>query len=157
MRINDAIAGVLFLAFGLAIIAYSWQFPEMPGQPYGAATFPILIGSGFVLVSLVLIAKGIAEWRNLPRLEASDGGLSPRALARMTLTVLLVVLYIAFSDRIGFAASSFLVLVTLFLALQVRPITAVAIALIATLAIQQAFGVALRVPLPRNDFFGFLW
>ena len=157
MRINDAIAGVLFLAFGVAVIAYSWQFPEMPGQPYGAATFPILIGSGFVLVSLVLIAKGIAEWRVLPRFEASDWGRSPRVLARMALTILLVVLYIAFSDRIGFAASSCLVLVTLFLALQVRPVTAIATALIATVVIQQAFGVALRVPLPRNDIFGFLW
>ena len=157
MRINDAIAGVLLLVFGLVVIAVAFQFPEMPGQPYGAATFPMLIGAGFVLVALALIAKGVVEWRSLPGIEASDWGRSRRAWFRIALTVLLVVLYIAFSDMLGFAASSFLVLVLLFLALQVRPVLAVGIAVLATLIIQQAFGVVLRVPLPRSELFGFLW
>jgi putative tricarboxylic transport membrane protein len=71
--------------------------------------------------------------------------------------VLLVVLYIAFSDWLGFALSSFLVLVVLFLALEVRPVLAIGIAVLATLLIQQAFGVLLRVPLPRSEILGFLW
>ena len=157
MRINDAVAGVLLLVFGLALIAAAMQFPAMPGQPYGAATFPVLIGGGFVLVSLALIARGVLDWRSLPGVTAAGWGRSRRAWARMALTVLLVVLYIAFSDRLGFAASSFLVLVLLFFALQVRPVLAVGIAALATLVIQQAFGVVLRVPLPRSDLFGFLW
>ena len=157
MRISDAIAGALFLAFGLAIIAAAWQFPSMPGQPYGAATFPVLIGAGFVLVSLVLIAKGVLEWKTLPGFQAAAWGRSPLVLFRMLLTVLLVVLYIAFSERLGFIPSSFLLLVVLFFAMRVRPVLAVSIAIVATLAIQQSFGVALRVPLPRGGFFDFLW
>lgn len=157
MRINDAIAGAIFLAFGLAVMAAAMQFPAMPGQPYGAATFPLLIGGGFVLVSLVLIGKGIAEWREIPGIRLTEWGRSPRALFRIGLTIVLVVLYIAFSDWLGFVASSFLVLVTLFVALRVRPLAAVGVALVGTLLIQQAFGVALRVPLPRSDVFAFLW
>lgn len=157
MRINDAIAGVLFLAFGLVVIAMSWQFPSIPSQPYGASTFPVLIGSGFVLVSLVLIFKGVTEWATLPGFETTEWGRSRRALLRMALTVLLVVLYIAFSEQIGFILSSFLVLVTLLLATRVRPLVSVAVALVATVAIQQAFGVVLRVPLPRSEFLNFLW
>lgn len=157
MRISDAIAGVLFLAFGLGVVAMALRFPEMPGQPYGAATFPLLIGTGFVLVSLALIAKGVADWHSLPGIVASGWGRSRRALLRMALTVLLVILYIAFSDWLGFTISSFLVLLLLFLAMQVRPVTAAAVALVTTLVIQQAFGVLLRVPLPRGDFLGFLW
>jgi putative tricarboxylic transport membrane protein len=157
MKVNDAIAGALFLAFGLALIVVSARFPAIPGQPYGAATFPILIGAGFVLVSLALIVRGAAEWRELPGLVATDWGRSPPALLRMALTVALVILYIAFSEALGFVVSSFLVLVTLFLALKVRPVPAILIALAATLAIQQAFGVGLRVPLPRSEFFRFLW
>jgi putative tricarboxylic transport membrane protein len=157
MRINDAIVGVLLLVFGVVVIMLALRLPEMPGQPYGAATFPVLIGAGFALVSLALIAKGVLEWRTLPGFAAADWGRSPRAWFRMALTVLLVVLYIAFADDLGFAASSFLVLLLLFLALRVRPLVAVAVAVIATLLILQAFGVVLRVPLPRSELLGFLW
>jgi putative tricarboxylic transport membrane protein len=157
VRISDAIAGVLLLVFGLAIIGVALRLPDMPGQPYGAASFPILIGGGFVLVSLVLIAKGIAEWRSLPGISAGDWGRSPRAWFRIALTIFVVALYIAFSDWLGFAASSFLVLVSLFLALRVRPVLAVPVAVLATLVIQQSFGVLLRVPLPRSELFPFLW
>ena len=157
MRINDAIIGALLLVFAIAIVATAMQLPAMPGQPYGAATFPVLIGAGFGLVSLALIARGIAEWRSVPGYAAAEWGRSPRVWFRMALTVLLVALYIAFSDSLGFAVSSFLVLVLLLLALQVRAWMAVGIAALATLVIQQAFGVLLRVPLPRSDLFGFLW
>jgi putative tricarboxylic transport membrane protein len=157
VKVNDAVAGALFLAFGLAIIATAVQMPEMPGQPYGAATFPALIGGGFVLVALVLVAKGVAEWRELPGIVAADWGRSPRALFRIALTIGLVILYIALSGWLGFIASSFLVLVTLFVSLGVRPVPAIAVAIVATLAIQQAFGVLLRVPLPRNQLLAFLW
>jgi hypothetical protein len=75
----------------------------------------------------------------------------------MALTVALVILYNAFSEALGYVVISFLVLVTLFLALKVRPVPAILIALAATLAIQQAFGVGLRVPLPRSEFLRFLW
>ena len=157
MRVNDALAGALFIVAGLVIILTAMQMPAMPGQPYGAATFPLVVGGGFILVSLALIASGIAGWRETPGVVATDWGRSGAALFRMALTVVLVVLYIAFSRALGFTLSSFLVLVTLFLALRVNPLIAIPVAAVATLAIQQAFGVALRVPLPRSDLFGFLW
>jgi putative tricarboxylic transport membrane protein len=157
MRINDAIAGVLLLVFGLAVIAMALQMPEMPGQPYGAASFPMLIGAGFVLISIALIARGVMEWQSLPGIAAAEWGRSRRAWLRIALTILLVVLYIVFSDVLGFTLSSFLVLLVLLLALEVRPVLAVGVAVLATLAIQQAFGVLLRVPLPRSQLLGFLW
>lgn len=157
MRVNDAIAGALILAFGLALVAMSWGFPAIPGQPYGAATFPLLIGGGFALVGLALIAKGVAGWRSLPGIDISDWGRSPVAIFRIVLTIAVVILYIAFSDMLGFILSSFLLLTTLFFALQVRPLAAIGVAIVATVVIQQAFGVLLRVPLPRSDAFAFLW
>ena len=157
MRVNDALAGALFIVAGLAIILTAMQMPAMPGQPYGAATFPLVVGGGFILVSLALVAKGIAGWRETPGVVATEWGRSGIALFRMALTVVLVVLYIAFSRALGFTLSSVLVLITLLLALRVNPLMAIAVSVVATVAIQQAFGVALRVPLPRSDLFGFLW
>lgn len=157
MKVSDAVAGVLFLAFGLAVIVAALGLPEMPGQPYGAATFPALIGAGFVVVSLPLIARGVADWRSLPGIVATEWGRSPRIVLRMALAVGMVILYILFSDRLGFTLSSFLVLMALFLAMRVGLLTSVLVAIAATLVIQQAFGVLLRVPLPRSDVLGFLW
>ena len=157
MRVNDAIAGALVLAFGLGLVAMSWGFQAIPGQPYGAATFPLLIGGGFGLTGLALIAKGVAGWRSLPGIDISDWGRSPVAIFRIVLTIALVILYIAFSERLGFILGSFLLLTTLFFALRVNPLVAISVAVVATVAIQQAFGVLLRVPLPRSDIFAFLW
>lgn len=157
MKVNDAVAGALFLAFGIVVIVVSWGFPAIPGQPYGAATFPVLIGIGFVAASLVLIVKGIGGWRELPGIAVGDWGRSPPALLRMALTLALILLYILFSEQLGFIPSSFLVLLTLFIALRVRPVQAIVLALVVTLAMQQAFGIGLRVPLPRIEFFRFLW
>ncbi|HET7408689.1 MAG TPA: tripartite tricarboxylate transporter TctB family protein [Paracoccaceae bacterium] len=157
MKSNDAIAGALCLVFGLVLIVISSGFPAIPGQPYGAATFPVLIGVGFVLVSLALIVKGVAGWRELPGIAAEGWGRSPGALLRMALTIALIILYILFSGTLGFVPTSFLVLITLFLVLKVRPLLAIVIAVLVTVAMQQAFGIGLRVPLPRNEFFLFLW
>lgn len=157
MKVNDAVSGALLLAFGLAVIIVSWSFPTLPNQVYGAATFPILIGAGLVAVSLAMIVRGVAEWRTVPGVALTDWGRSAGAWLRLGLTILLVVGYILFSARLGFVPTAFLILITLFAALGVRWFVALPVAALATLAIQQAFGVLLRVPLPRGEFLSFLW
>ena len=47
MRVNDAVIGGVLVLFALAMIWYTRTFPAMPGQDYGPALFPVLIGIGF--------------------------------------------------------------------------------------------------------------
>jgi putative tricarboxylic transport membrane protein len=157
VKVNDAIVGALLLAFGLAVVAWSWRFPAIPGQAYGAATFPVLIGAGLAGLSLVMIARGAAGWRIVPGVVLSGWGRSARSWFNVGLTTLAIVAYILVSDALGFVPTSFLILLVLFLALGVRWVTAVLAAALATLLIQQAFGVLLRVPLPRSDLLAGLW
>ena len=46
VRINDAVIGASLVLFALAMIWHTRTFPAMPGQNYGPALFPVLIGIG---------------------------------------------------------------------------------------------------------------
>ena len=46
VRINDAVIGAVLVLFALAMW-HTRTFPAMPGQDYGPAAFPVLIGIGF--------------------------------------------------------------------------------------------------------------
>ena len=49
MRINDAVIGAVLVLFALAMMWHTRTFPAMPGQDYGPALFPVLIGIGFLI------------------------------------------------------------------------------------------------------------
>jgi putative tricarboxylic transport membrane protein len=62
----------------------------------------------------------------------------------------LVVLYILFSETIGFLPVAFALLAGLFIWFRVRPIAVVPVALISVLLINYFFSHLMRVPLPRG-------
>ena len=74
----------------------------------------------------------------------------PEALA-------LILVYVFFSERIGFIPLSIAILLILFWRQGIRLGTGAAVAVVATLAIQFAFSDMLRVPLPRGLLAGYLW
>jgi putative tricarboxylic transport membrane protein len=150
MRVNDAILGALFLAFGGALIATAQTFPPMHGQPYGASTFPTVVGAGFVVLSLFLILSGIGSWRETAGVTLSEWGRSPAAWLRLALIVALVLAYIVFSKDLGFLIAGAAVLFGMLLTFRTGPLIALAVAVAAVLVVQQVFGGLLRVPLPRG-------
>jgi putative tricarboxylic transport membrane protein len=62
----------------------------------------------------------------------------------------LLFLYIFVSETVGFIPIALLFLLALFLWLNVRPLTAVITAVVATIVIHEFFSSLLRVPLPRG-------
>ncbi len=83
-------------------------------------------------------------------LEVADWMQSPAHLANFALLIALLIFYILVAKPLGFIPTSFLVLAALMTRLRgLRHLgSSLAIAAVATLAIQQMFGVILRVPLP---------
>lgn len=73
---NDLIAGVLVVAFGVAVLLYVRGFPELPdGQP-GPALFPGILASLMVLFGLTLVVqttRGAAPTADDGRQAAPDG------------------------------------------------------------------------------------
>jgi len=158
MRLNDAVFGVILLLFSAAMIAYARTFPEMPGQDYGPALFPTLIGVGLGACGLVLVVSGIGARRAGGALIGfGDWLASPRHRANLVLVLACMVFYILASDWLGFIPCSLLILSLLTWRLGARPAMALAVAVVATLAIHTAFYEFLRVPLPWGLLLPVAW
>jgi putative tricarboxylic transport membrane protein len=149
VRLNDAVIGVALVLFALAIIWYTRTFPEMPGQDYGPALFPVLIGVGFMVTGAILIVSGLARFRTEPLVAGGDWLRSPPHVLSFLAVVLGLLFYILVSDWLGFIPTAALLLFGLLVLLRRgRPLSSLAIALITTFVVNYAFTQFLLVPLP---------
>jgi putative tricarboxylic transport membrane protein len=146
MRLNDAVIGVLLLAFAIATFAYARRLPSIPGQEYGAAVFPMLVAVGIGGCGALLLVGGLRHWHGAVAWNA--WAQTHHAWAKLVTIVALILAYILTSQVIGFVPISVLLLLIFFLLMNVRWWLALSVALGATLLIQQTFSGLLRVPLP---------
>jgi putative tricarboxylic transport membrane protein len=147
MRLSDATLGAIFLLMGISLAWYSFGLPTIPGQNYGAATFPLFIAMGLIGCSARLLYTGI-RYGGEPPVILSDQLKSARALAGAAATIILVVFYILFSRRLGFIPTATLIAFAMFLILKVHPAKAAIIAVIAAFVCDFIFRTMLLVPLP---------
>lgn len=151
MRANDAIVGAVLITLSLAMIAFTATFPDFPGQKFGPALFPRILGAGLVVCGVLMIRNGLAKrqigetWVAFAPWARERG----RVLA-LALVIALLLFYILAADTIGFIPVAIVFLALLLLRLGVRIAPALAIALITTVTMQYFFGSAMRVPLPRG-------
>lgn len=132
---------------GIALAWYSYRLPPIPGQNYGAATFPMMIAAGLMICSATLLYSGMRQGRQ-PLLDLADDVRNPRAVFGALATVALVVFYIFFSRRLGFIPTATIVTFSMFLIFRVHPLKAIALAVIAAFACDFIFRKMLLVPLP---------
>jgi putative tricarboxylic transport membrane protein len=149
VRLNDAVIGIALILFALAMIAYTRTFPAMPGQDYGPALFPVLIGIGLIVTGGILVASGLRRRRTEPLFGGGEWLRSGSHLVNFLAVVGGLLLYIVASDWLGFILTSLLLLfVWLVLFRGGKPISSLAIALAVTLVVDYAFSQILLVPLP---------
>lgn len=157
MKVSDAISGALFLALAIFIFVYAQTLPPMPGQRYGAGAFPTLIALGLGGFSLLMIVQA---WRRRARtrwIELAAWARDRRNLGNFALALALILVYVFFSEYIGFIPLSIAILLILFLRQGVSWKSGAIVAVASTLAIQVAFSDLLRVPLPRGILTNYLW
>jgi putative tricarboxylic transport membrane protein len=148
VKVNDAVIGVVLVLFALVMIWQTRTFPAMPGQDYGPALFPVLIGIGMIISGVILIAGGAARRRAEPWFGGGDWLRSPQHLVRFAAIVGGLLFYILASDWLGFIPTSVLLLFGWLVLFRGRPLSSLAIALAVTLAVNYAFTHLLLVPLP---------
>jgi putative tricarboxylic transport membrane protein len=157
MKINDAVFGFLLLLLGGVVLFVVQSYPKIPGQQVGPALFPGLIALGLCVCGLLLLVRGWRERATVPWLRFDEWVRSPRHVLAAALVVAGVVLYMLASVKIGFLVISTVVLTALMWALEVRPLRALLIAVIASLVIHTLFYKLLRVPLPWGVLMPFAW
>ena len=149
MRLNDAVIGIVLVLFAVAMIWHTRTFPAMPGQNYGPALFPTLIGIGFLVTGAILIVGGIARRRTEPWFTGGAWLRSPPHVIDFLAVLGGLLFYILLSDRLGFILTALALLFGLLLLFRGgRPLSSFAIALVATLAVHYSFTEFLLVPLP---------
>ena len=147
MRFSDTMLGAILLAFAAVLASYSWTFPAIPGQQYGAATFPILIAVGFAGCGAVLLARAVRA-RGVPLIARTEWTRRPGAIPAVLTTVALVPAYILLAGPIGFVPVMAALLVIMFWLLRVPWWQGPALAVVVTLVIDFVFRNLLLVPLP---------
>ncbi|HLW28082.1 MAG TPA: tripartite tricarboxylate transporter TctB family protein [Kiloniellales bacterium] len=154
MRFNDLMLGSMLLLFAVVLGAYSFTFPPIPGQRFGAALFPQVIALGLGGCALTLLLQ---SWRRAranppaprtPLISRTEWTLKPGAIAAVFLTIGLVVLYILFSEKIGFLLSISAILIILFRLLHVPWSSTLAATLVGSILLDFVFRSLLLVPLP---------
>jgi len=158
MKVSDVISGALFLALAIFIGVYAQTLPPMPGQRYGAGAFPTLIALGLGGFSILMMVQ---TWRKrapgTPWIEWAEWVRDHRTLANFALALVLILVYVFLSERVGFIPLSIAILFILFWRQGVSIRTGLIVAVVATLAIQFSFSDMLRVPLPRGILTNYLW
>lgn len=160
MRLNDAVIGAFLILFAIAEIAYTTTFPTLHGQDFGPDLFPIVIGAGFIICGVALIVRAAAARREGG--GAAIASLGPwakdqRMVNNLCLLILGVVLYILFSDPVGFIPMSVLLLSVLMLRLRAGVLVSLIVAITTTLVIHTLFAKVLLVPLPWGVLLPIAW
>jgi putative tricarboxylic transport membrane protein len=148
LKLNDAVFGALFLVLSLLVLWTVQSYPKIPGQNIGPAAFPGIAACMLALCGTLLIVQGMRQRKTSPWFQRGEWTSRPAQLLGFAVTVLGLLLYVMASERIGFIVTGTVMLVSLMLALKVRPATALLVSLAATVMIHFAFYKGLRVPLP---------
>jgi putative tricarboxylic transport membrane protein len=148
MRTNDTFAGLAIIVLALVMLALTLSFPPFPGQKYGPALFPRLLGAGMILCGLLLILRDRQSQSRQPAVALASWMREPWRVVSFLLMPAVTLLAVLTWDSVGFVPVTLVSLAALFLWFRVTPINAVAIALLATVLLQLFFGKLMRVPLP---------
>ena len=157
MRLNDAVFGLILMVLGAAVLLAVQDYPKIPGQPVGPALFPGLIAAGLCIAGVLLLVRGWRQRADQPWCTWEAWVRSPRHVLAFAAVLGSVLFYILAAQALGFLPTAALALTALFLVLRVRPLTAVSVALAASLLVHFAFYKLLKVPLPWGVLQGVAW
>jgi putative tricarboxylic transport membrane protein len=151
MRTNDAVSGAFLILISVVMIVLTVNFPPFPGQKYGPALFPRLLGAGLIICGILLMIRGLSQrkpddaWATVPHWMSE-----PKRVVSFLLMFGAMLLYVLASEQIGFLIISSVILAALFLWFQVKPLVAIPLAIASTWIIHWFFVSMMRVPLPRG-------
>ena len=119
----------------------------MPGQHFGPALFPGLLGIGLAACGALLVVRG-ARAGGAPWVALAPWTRRARPVAGFVSVLAGLALYVVLAEPLGFHLTGFLLVLAWTLVFGARPALAVPVAIAAPILIHLAFYKLLRVPLP---------
>jgi putative tricarboxylic transport membrane protein len=157
MKINDVLSGVVIGSLAAAVYLHARSFPPMVGQNVGPNLFPQLIAVGLMICAIFLVIRGAKALRTEALIEMPEWLGANRAALGFVMIPVVLVFYLAASERLGFLITAVLLLMALFYVFGVRTRTALIVAIVGSLAIHTMFYKLLKVPLPWGILSPFAW
>ena len=148
MKVNDALTGAALVALGAVVLWHIQGFPPMPGQKYGPAWFPGLIGGGFIVCGALLVAARLRAATSEPLFALPEWSRRARPVASAASVIAGLLLYVFVVDTLGFHVTAGALLLAWSRMLGASWRLAVPVSLAATVVIHLAFYKLLKVPLP---------
>lgn len=143
MKINDRIIGGIAILGGVSIIATTFGFREIPGQMFGSAFFPRILGSALIIIGATQAITG-ANGKPLTVSEILKGRSGFQVLAAL----IAVVLWVLISPLLGFILTTSSLIAGLAILANGRFWPSVLIGIVMSFILFFVFGKLLRVPLP---------
>ena len=157
MKINDTLTGVAIAALGVTILIHVQSFPPMPGQKVGPAMFPGLLAVGLLICAAGVIFRGLKTLKSEGWLVWPEWIRQRRIAAGFVLIPVVLVVYAAVSEKLGFLPTAIAFVFSLCWIFGVRPRVALAVAVGGSLGIHYIFYKLLKVPLPWGILSSFAW
>ncbi len=149
MILSDRLWGFLWSLFGLAVFWRAQSFPILPGQAYGSALMPGIVGAGLFLCGLALIVGDLRRRPRPPLVVLSEGARDRARLLDAAAVVAGLAAFILLADRLGFLITATAIVGGLIWRFRGRGVLlAFGLALLAVLVVDWLFRVLLLVPLP---------
>ncbi len=126
---------------GLAAVLLARDFPPIPGQAYGPALFPTVLGAGLVLCAVLVALQ--------PPGPSSPPATARRRVAALGVVLAPVVVMLGW-DVLGWPLLAFGLGATLLMLAGTRPLVALAAGVGLAALTWVIFAMLLRVPLPRG-------
>lgn len=145
MKRNDIIAAGIFIALGIFIFTQTLTFPSLDKDHPGPALFPNILAVLFIAFSIGLILKA-RKVTPSPSSAKEGGGL--KNLSNALFVLVIVAVFVAVVNFIGFLTTSAVLLFLLMKKLGVTLLKSAMASLLITLFINLMFSQVLRVPLP---------
>lgn len=147
MKVHDVVVGLVFVCFGIFVVAYSQTLSPPRHLTYGPGFFPSLIGGGLILVGAGIAAQGLRTLRLQPLAVSPDWLGSPLMAVRFWVLPVGVVFYLFAVEALGFLLTVFLMLTAILKANGVSTRGSVVVGFAVAAVVNIVFASLLHVPL----------
>ena len=143
---KDYIGGGIFMALGVFIWALTFQFPVLDDGHPGPSLFPRVLGTLFIFFASLVVYNGWKTRRvqEEPSLEEEV----PLNFFNPILVIILIAVFIALANKLGFILSGAAILFILMMKLRVSLLKRSIVSVALVCFVFFIFSKVLRVPLP---------